>query len=324
LVYSQGIQVETPEERHAGKVADAMRQDDAIQEDDISYVLLPADGRPMQELTFRPTPGVHGDLLMNHLKPAFRGKSSQVDLSLLQKQATQTLVGSGDTAQVSTEALQKVAGEANVETFSLVRALPSNLFTGINIYLDETGMLKRLPLNKRASDYCTQCGFDPAPQLYGDVFLGRVQNKSGIKNVSFVLGPDTAPDALWLRSAVTENLEYQMEMNRITGRKDVQPAAVGDGKSKQEDGYSWTQTQDECEITIAVPKDTLSKDIKSKFFPQKIEFSCKGDKVLSIKLFESVDVDGCTWTLDKVEDDHRNLIVSMEKIEQAFWPRIED
>lgn len=36
-------------------------------------------------------------------------------------------------------------------------------------------MLKRLPLNKRASDYALRAGFNPPPQFYGDVFMGRVK-----------------------------------------------------------------------------------------------------------------------------------------------------
>jgi hypothetical protein len=300
-----------------------MRQADVTQEE-ISYVLIPADtSEPLQELYFRPQSGASGDLLVEHLKPAFRSKGSQVDLSLLQKQA-QTLVGSGDgPPEVSEDSLQKVAAEANIETFALVQAMPSNKFTVINIYLDETGLLKRLPLNKRASDFAAIAGFNPPPLFYGDVFMGRVLKKPGTSNLSFILGPDTAPDAIWLRAATAQNLEYQMEMNRITGRNDTQPDAIGDGKPKQEDGYSWTQTQEELEVTVAMPKDAESKDVKVKFLPQMIELSCKKEKLLSIKLFERVDIDGCTWTLDKRKED-RNIVVSMEKIEQAFWPRIKD
>jgi hypothetical protein len=303
-----------------------MRQaDDTTDQDEISYVLVPADtSKPLQELYFRPQSGTNGDLLVDHLKPAFRGKSSQVDLSLLQQQGAQTLLGSGDgPSKVSDESLQKVAAEANIETFSLCQPNPKNKFTSVHIYLDEIGLLKRLPLNRRASDYASKAGFNPPPQFYGDVFMGRVQKKPFVKNISLLLGPDTAPDALWLRSATAENLEFQMEMNRITGRNDTQPDKVGDGKSKQEDGYSWTQTEEELEVTVALPKDAVSKDVKVKFLPQMIELSCKKEILLAIRLFEKVDIDGCTWTVDKSKDD-LSIVVSMEKVEQAFWPRIKD
>jgi hypothetical protein len=317
--------VETSEERRVAKVAAVMREADVSDQDEISYVLVPADtSKPLEELYFRPPAGANGDLLVDHLKKAFLGKSSEVDLSLLQKQGAQTLMGSGDgPSQVSDDSLQKVAAEANVETFSLCQPNPKNKFTSVHIYLDEIGLLKRLPLNRRASDYASKAGFNPPPQFYGDVFMGRVQKKPTVKNISLLLGPDTAPDALWLRSATAENLEFQMEMNRITGRSDTQPDKVGDGKSKQEDGYSWTQTEEELEVAVPLPKDAVAKDVKVKFLSQSIELSCKKETLVAIRLFEKVDVDGCTWTVDKSKDD-LSIVVSMEKVEQAFWPRIKD
>jgi len=303
--------------------AEAHRQADSIQEEELSYVLVPADAsKPLQELTFRPEPGALGDLLVDILKPAFRGSGDKIDTSLLQKQATQTLSTSSDT-RVSEAALQQVAAEANVEIFPLVQATPGNKFTGVNIYLDEVGMLKRLPLNKRASDYANHAGFNPPPQFYGDVFLGRVRKKPSIRNLSFRLGPDTAMDATWLQAANTENLVHQLEMNRITGRNETQPEAVGDGKAKQEDGFAWTQTEEELEVSVSLAADATSKDVQVKFRPQSIDMMCKKESVLSIKLFERVDVDGCTWTLEKSGND-RKLVVTMEKVEEAFWPRIQD
>ena len=317
--------METPEERKMKATAAAHREADLIQEEEISYVLVPADtSKPLQELTFRPEPGASGDLLLDILKPAFRGNADKVDISLLQQQGAQTLAASSDSPpQVSEAALQQVAAEANVEVFSLVHATPGNKFTGVNIYLDEVGMLKRLPLNKRASDYASSAGFNPPPQFYGDVFLGRIQKKPAIRNLSFRLGPDTAMDTTWLQAGSIDNLEHQLEMNRITGRNEMQPSVAGDGKPKQEDGFSWTQTEEELEMSVSLPAGATSKDVQVKLHPQSIVVICKKETVLTIKLFERVDVDGCTWTLEK-SGDARNLVVTMEKVEEAFWPRIQD
>lgn len=324
----RGVLVETPEERKRGKVVAAMRLADTLGAE-ISYVLVPADtSKPLQELTFQSITGIPGDLLIEHLKSAFSKKSDEnVDVELLKSQATQTLTGSADTpGTVSDAALQQVAAEANVESFSLVHPIPANNFTGINIYLDEVGMLKRLPLNKRASDFAARAGFNPAPTFYGNVFLGRVQQKPALKNVSFLLGADTAPDAPWMKAATTENLEYQMEMNRITGRSDLQQPGVagGDGKSKEEDGYTWTQTEEELEIIVLLPSDAISKQIAVKFFPKKVTVSYQKESKISLQLFERMEMDACTWTLEKGSDDQKKLVITMEKLEQAFWPRICD
>lgn len=139
-IFSQGVLVETAEERKRGQVVAAMRQADALGKQ-IAYVLVPADtSQPLQELSVPLFAGVPGDLLIEHLRSAFAKKSDQtVDVELLKQQAavTQTLTGSVDTPAVSDAALQQVAAQANVESFSLVRPIPSNNFTGINIYLDE-------------------------------------------------------------------------------------------------------------------------------------------------------------------------------------------
>jgi len=189
------------------------------------------------------------------------------------------------------------------------------------------GMLKRLPLNKRASDYAAQAGFNPPPQFYGDVFMGRIQQKPALKNLSFCLGPDTAPDAPWLQAATAQNLEYQMEMNRITGRNDTQQPAISgsDGNAVAEEGYSWTQTEEELEVVVPVAGDAASKEVSVKFRPQQLDVSFRKEILVSLPLFERVDVDSCTWTLEKGDSEtSKRLVVTMEKAEQAFWPRIRD
>jgi CS domain len=280
-----------------------------------------------------------------------------VDLSLLQQSATTTLATAGgnnndNNTSVSQDALRQVAMQGSVETFSLVHAVPSNNFTAVNIYLDEAGMLKRLPLNTRATDwFAKRAGYqDPPPQFFGNVVLGRVVQRKSIEtgrpmvvNESFVLGRDTALDAPWLQAAATDNLAYQLEMNKITGRTDQQqPKVAGqDGMAKTESGFSWTQTEQEIEMSIPLlpaagaaaagsSSDSSSasvktKDIQVKFRPHHIQVKVLNKELLALALFEHVDPDGCTWTLDRKNDTSSvTLLITMEKVEAAFWPRIKD
>lgn len=318
----------TPEERRAAQVKTASQEADSLlakqQLDEVSFVLVPADtAKPLQELKFRPQgkPGV--DELIEYIKPLFTAKSDQVDITLLQQHATQTLTASGETPAISTETLQQVAAEANVEVFSLVHPTESNNYTGIYIYLDEVGMLKRLPLNARATQYAQIAGYNPPPQFFGDVVLARIQRFRQQRNyLNFAVGEDTAFDAPWLRQAVNDNLEYQTQMNRMTGRNDTQPAVAGTEGTKMENGYEWTQTEDELEVVVTIPSDATSKDVKVKFKPQALIVQCR-DTTVSVNLFERVEVDGCTWTLDS-KGDRKAIIITMEKVEQALWPRIQD
>lgn len=288
--------------------------------EEISYVLVPADtSQPLQELTARR--GTTGDILTEHLTAAFSKQQSDVDISLLQSSAA--LLGSAD-ASVSHESLQKVASQASVEVFPLVHPSPSNHFTGVNIYLDEVGMLKRLRLNTRASKYAELAGFHPAPQFYGDVYLGRIHKSGGrIINQSFVHGMDTALDAPWLKAAVTENLEHQQQQ-QIMNHRGTQPAVAGsDGTVQQEEGYSWTQTEEELEVVVPI-EEGIGKDVQVKFRPQALEVYVRNkEPLVLLKLFERIDVDSGTWTIDRSSTPTK-IVISMEKMEQALWPRIRD
>lgn len=313
-------------------------------EDVITFVKIPADtSKPLEELSFPVSANQTGDALAEHLKSLFGSNAKNIDMTLFQKQAATQL--SSTDATVSPEALAQLAQEGNVETFTLVHALPSNHFTGINIYLDEVGMLKRLPLNTRAGSYAARAGFNPEPQFYGDVYMGRIKvqyamhsihtltccwiwltiyakTKPALTNVSFSLGKDTSPEAPWLQKATVENLEYQKQLNEFTGRSELQKAVDGtDGVVKAETGYEWTQTDEELEVVMPLPKGVTSKDVDVKYLPKSLEVKCKKEPLVVLPLFARVDPDGCTWTLDR-DGDEMKLVITMEKSDPVTWPRI--
>jgi hypothetical protein len=301
--------------------------DSNVPPEEISYVMIPADtSKPLLERTVLVPAGYSGDYLVDHLQKEFSVGSDKVDIALLQQQAQQTLSASPNApASVSDQALQQVAQQASVESFTLVHPAPSNKFMGIQIYLDEAGMLKRLPLNTRASDYARRAGFEPPPQFYGDTFMARVQKTPAVRNLPFSLGVDTALNAPWLQKATTENLEYQSAMNEMTGRTNIRQSAVAgsDGNTKREDGFSWTQTEGELEVAVPIPATAKSKDIQVKFRPQQLQVIVQKEAKVSFQLFEHVDVDGCTWTIDRTSET-ASLVITMEKMEAALWPRIID
>ena len=329
---ARGIEVSSPEERKAAAAASAPTEANGNHVA-VSYVLIPADtSKTFQDLSFPCPPlGTGGvatsDPLATYLKRAFASGAEKVDLSLMNKAGGGgSLLGSdGTPATVSDATLLQVAAEGNVETFALVHPIPSNKFIGVNIYLDEVGALKRLPLNSRASDLALRAGFNPPPQFYGDVFVGRVQSKPCARNISFCSSEgDLAPDAEWLQKATTQNLEYQTEMNKLTGRSETQADIAGqDGKEKVEDGYSWTQTEEELEVVVSLPKEATSKDINVKFKPRMMEVKYRNETKSVLSLFHSVDADSGTWTLETA-GDKRKLVITVEKGEEGFWPRIED
>lgn len=45
-----------------------------------------------------------------------------------------------------------------VETVPLLSNSKQNQFVGVNLYVDDTGAIKNLPVNVRATDICQCCG----------------------------------------------------------------------------------------------------------------------------------------------------------------------
>lgn len=313
---SRGIQIETSEDRKAA--AAATKHDEGEGEcDTIRYVHIPHDPKALSERTVQRSKSKRhtaGDLLLTHLKPAFH--SSDADLSLLK---SSPLVGSSaGPSTVSPSTLQSVAEkEGHVEQFRLVNPVPSNKFTGMNLYIDEIGLLKRLPLNQRAMELAQRCGYDPPPLLYGDVFVGRVQYQPTIGNVD--IGVEEVMGGEWVERAAVQNLEYQAGTMGVSDER--QPVVDGmDGTEQEAEGYSWTQTNDEIEIRVpipATPKPTVT------FRPMTLRVSVGGDVNVALELYARVDTDGCTWTLETNKDkSEKVLVITCEKSECVTWPRI--
>ena len=107
-----------------------------------------------------------------------------------------------------------------------------------------------------------------------------------MQNGNFIAGIDTDSNtATWMKRAVSENLTWQQEMNRIKGVSNgsveaTQPSMIGtDGIAAREESYKYTWTQDDDEIKITVP--FTFKVIKLKL---KVLFLPKSIKVKSRKI----------------------------------------
>lgn len=336
----RGVTVETSDDRKREKISNIMKEEDEVdgeEYEDMFFVLIPQnESLPLKELTMRVSKNRNGgDGLMEHLKPFFSAFSKKVDLNLFKDQATKHF-GSGDgPGKVSEESLMEVAEKGQVESFCLVQPVPANKFNSIYMYLDEVGMLKRLPLNKRAGEFALKAGYNPAPMFYGDIFIGRMSTKPVLKNIDFRLGLDTSPDAKWLKTAVLANLERQMAMNSMSGNPDkIQPSADGeDGVAKTELGglYVWTQTDEEVEITVSLNsskdeevftvEDVKTGGLKVKYYPRRLLVSFRDKELLLINFYSNVDTDGCTWTLDTSKESV-SIVITCEKSDPIVWPRI--
>jgi CS domain len=311
------------------------QQDKQAELGSVQFVWIPQDTtKPLKTLRLPASLAQEaGDSLPNYVKSYF-ADSKSIDASLLQQQATKHFAGGQlkDLAatNISTAAMNSVAAQGTVETFSLVHPADTNHYTGVYIYLDEVGLLKKLPANTRASQLAAACGYHPPPNFYGDVFVGRVATRPTMTNIDFVAGRDTDRSAEWMVRAVSENVAWQQEYNQATGQVGAtQPSHVGtEGVAAKEEKFTWTQEDDELEICIPlvdVDDNDGSAIDKSKlkvlFHPRSIVVKYKGKEYVSIKLYDAIDVDGCTWTLD----GKTKLVVTCEKAGGGgIWPRIKE
>jgi len=356
----RGVEISTAEEREAARKANASSvapifeqlsklslgndNNNNNSDDDgeaIKFVVIPHDeSKPMQTVKLPASylKEHRGDVIPNFVKPYFAADKRSVDASLLQAQASKQFAsGQGikgadgkqvDMSRISTSAMNAVAAEGSVETFCLVHPADTNGYTGVYIYLDEVGMLKKLPVNKRAGAIGGACGYHPAPIFYGDVFVGRTQTKPRMANTDFVAGIDTDGGAEWMRRAVSENLAWQQAMNEATGKSSKlkqmeQPAHAGtDGAVAQEANFSWTQDEEEIELTVPISASGVNKkELKVVYKPRVVAVSYQGETIVTLDLFESVDVDGCMWTLN---NDKTKAVITCEKADPGkIWPRIE-
>lgn len=373
-----GIQVETPSDRRQAEsilsgcgttkerppsIVDQVQNlsissSDNVEEG-IRFVYIPHDtSKPLSTLTLPKrlvdALGPSGDIIPTYVK-SFFADGLEIDDSLFNEQLSKQNLMGGDLdkfASAATDnkttpsmdkltstALKSVTTSGSVETFPLVRPSSTNNNQGVYIYLDEVGLLKKLRNNTRASALAQQCGYHPAPNFYGDIFVARVSSKNYLHNIDIKKEEVTDKTQEWMLRAPQENIAWQQALNEATGRQgEIQQNHAGtEGVAVQVEGfdeddkcsYSWLQNEEEVEITISLTKKINDEGgtnkkvnkslIKVSFLAQKITVNYGGESILEVIPYSKLDVDGSTWTLDNA-----NLVITCEKASEGeIWPRLE-
>lgn len=193
--------------------------------------------------------------------------------------------------------------------------------------------------NSSASKIALQCGYNPEPKFYGDVFIGRVESKPSqpMHNIDIKAEDVMNSSSEWIVNAPRENTLWTQALDDATNgsyRKNNQSAANDgtDGVAVEvskdgERSFSWMQTTDEIEVTVPLLSDANVREgqfaskklIKVSFLRRKLVVKYDDTVVLDIGLYEEIDPDGSTWTLDK-----HKLVITCEKADEGkIWPRIE-
>jgi hypothetical protein len=297
----------------------------------IEFVLVPCDlNKTMRKMILPFSAIAPGDNLPEFVTPYF-ADSRTIDVVLMNEQREKTIASSSKQVQdlatetrdnISAASLNAVAAKGSVETFPLVRPASTNSYQGVYIYMDELGMLKKLPPNQRATAMAEQCGYhSPSPKFYGDVFVGRVQTKPTLQNVHFKLHVDTDRGAEWMQRAPHENRAWHETAKEIQKDKKKQSNEESIGGEASMD---WEQNDEELEIRIPFPNvDAIDKSkVNVNFYPKAIKIQYDGVDFLSIDpLFSNIDSrdGGCTWTIEKPN----TLVVTVEILDPTVaWPQL--
>ena len=334
---AHGVEIETPEERRK-KAEDAARlqklQAQASDGDSgdssitrrFKYVRVPADeGKPFEQLEAIVAADAAGDILPDILQPRFKGGGT-IDERMAREQAVRQLGAKG--MDLSADALANAAGAGSTETFALVRPSDTNGHRGVYLYLDEVGMLKGLAPNPRAMALARECGFDNV-QFFGDMYVGSVQADPGpLANVDFTV-KELDSGSEWLKRAGVENYQYNQSMQQLQDamREKGGLAMGGSGGDDgmpggDSDGYSWSQTDDEVELSVDVPEGTKSRDVKVTFKPGALIVKVGLMETVSLPaLYRKVRTDECTWTFEG--GAKAKVIVTLAKVDEQVWHQLE-
>lgn len=293
-----------------------------------TYVKVPcADGEQMtsEEAVVYADARGNGDQLPRLLKPNF--SSGQVDAEALRRSAENHL-GSANAASVASKVSPAsiAAGGGAVETWRLA--------DGVNIYLDEVGSLKQLPLNRRAQRLAAQCGFGEVP-FFGDVFVGRVDGSRGNRNADLplsALDPGSA-DGAWLQTAAHANMARQAAEDPAGHRVGGMTAEELNSQGGEGAGYTWSQTGEEVEVTVALPLAPegrgpyRAKECAVRIEPRSISIKVPKDgsavDVSVGKLFGSCRPDDSTWTIDDGKAG-KAVVLTLDKAREGeVWSALE-
>jgi hypothetical protein len=238
--------------------------------------------------------------------------------------------------------LNLVASAGSVEVFALVRPAKTTrpiASSGTYFYLDEMGVLKDKPVNRRAIHLAKSCGIDVESPFLGDIFIGRVCiDPTPMHNVSFSKS-ELDSGSPFITSASSENAQYQMAMSHsgyenaakeATAKASGRAEGSGEGSSSSSEAplsagqYKWSQTPDDLEVTVSLPSGTAKKDLAIKLNAKSISVQLKSaDKPLvDLNLFARVLPDESTWTLGE-SGGLPHVAIMVEKAEGVTWNRLE-
>ena len=247
---------------------------------------------------------------------------------------------------------QAQADHPSCEITALSIPLPGNNYRAVSLYVSDYETIERAE-NARATQLVTACGHALAEPIRGDVFVGRAHDNEALawERDDFT-SSDADATADWCRIArssgggggqggkaaasLSNLVQQQLGAAQAQGKAPphlVAPSSVNtglyglDGASPVVESWgSWTQSSDEVELKLSVPAATKAKDCKITFKRNELSVAVPGtnggtqETKIKGKLFGAIVPDDCTYTLENVAGETRELCITLTKAdEDVTW-----
>ncbi len=304
-----------------------------------------------KEYFFEQSGGAARAKMLDNATPEEKKKIAQQIRNQYKSSPSESQINSMNDDQLI-DIIRSTQASATCEITCLTVPTPLNNQKAVSMYGDDNARTRDLPLNKRATNLMRACGHglphdsvneDGKPSgIFGDVFVGRCHDdevKDIWERVDFTEddiagGNGDLSQVEWCRTARKKggggghggsaaslsNTLSNMAAQKGASPGNTQAIASAVPGELEENGYKWSQTDEEVELRFAVATGTKAKYVKVKYGVKSLKVSVSGSTLCDGETWGEIVVDESTYTIqDDIGTGGRELCISLGKKEQEEW-----
>lgn len=261
------------------------------------YVFVPCDvNQQMKELTCKWKSGEEVECLTRDISKHISNTTKAMTQAQKNELRVEITKQMKQPMEIDDNMLNMMASRCTVDITAMYPNRSQDKFIGINMYCDDSGKIKDLPTNIRASQITNACG--KPTQVFGDAFFARAQDdgRDLFERMDMTMA-DITSDAAWIKTAYPWNIKegkahvegmkmMQLNQNKAAAKKaPPSEAAVQkwklqlqkwfDGKMKQfDEDETFRSKRIETHKTREAFEATLRKKMEAQI---KAKTQCFGD-----------------------------------------------
>jgi CS domain len=215
--------------------------------------------------------------------------------------------------------LESQFSEPSCEIMALTVPTKGNNYNAVSMYVGGSSNQR----NDKASKLLEACGHrlpetsgQKVPGIFGDVFVGRCYDNEGADDwhrTDFVLS-DLDEKSDWIQisridgggGGKSSGGSHAPSLNSILG--EMQSPMTDD-----KDGISWSQTDDEVEISLSISSESSVNDLKVTFSRDSLVVKLLDEIIVDGFTGGMIALDDCTYTLQESKSHGRELTIILAK-----------